>query len=478
MTLQPVETSASSLPEGALVTFDPSVQRIGRELLAGGHPWRLWRLSGSTLSVADRWTTPTPVAPSHQALVRSLLRAGILRMERTRSATGPALTTVVIPCYRDVAGLARVLGAFRETRCIVVDDASPNGAEVAACAAHYGATLLRLEHNQGPAAARNAGARAVMTPFALFLDSDVLLTDGDRLVAELVGACADAEVGAVAPRVRGTGPGRRGAFEQSYGPLDLGGASALVRPGGAVSYVPSAVLLVRVDAFGAGFDESLRTGEDVDFVWRLHDAGWLIRYEADLEVQHIVRPTARAWWHQRVGYGQSAAALAERHPGRVVPVQADATTASVWLAVLFGKFVLVGPLLRLAIRGMASQLPATLDDRPTAAQAIVTTGIRHAGRPLARSVVRSFLPLVLCALLSRRTRRTAAVVLVAGTMARFPSWRSVRASDALYGVADDAAYATGLWRGAWRARTLDVLTPRLTWRTAGLALRRAPRDER
>ena len=46
-----------------------------------------------------------------------------------------------------------------------------------------------------------------------------------------------------------------------------------------VSYVPTAALLVRRAALdsvtpggGAVFDPALRYGEDVDLVWRLHDA--------------------------------------------------------------------------------------------------------------------------------------------------------------------------------------------------------------
>ena len=80
-----------------------------------------------------------------------------------------------------------------------------------------------------------------------------------------------------------------------------------MRPGSRVSYVPTAALLVRRSALdsvaiddaaipapghlaGPGplssrgvFDPALRYGEDVDLIWRLHDAGWRVRYEPSVQ---------------------------------------------------------------------------------------------------------------------------------------------------------------------------------------------------
>jgi len=109
------------------------------------------------------------------------------------------------------------------------------------------------------------------------------------------------------------------------------------------------------------------------------------------------------------------------------------------------------------------------------ARDVVHQGIAHAGAPLARSVVRSYFPLLVLGLALRRTRRLSATLLAAGVLARFVHERPRDPRDVLLGAADDAAYATGVWRGAVTARRWSVLRPRLTWRTAGLALR--ARDE-
>ncbi len=88
-----------------------------------------------------------------------------------------------------------------------------------------------------------------------------------------------------------------------------------MRPGTAVSYVPTAALAVRTQALlqADGFDEALRFGEDVDLVWRLAKRGGRIRYEPSVSVTHPTRKSAAAWLRQRFQYGRSASALASRH---------------------------------------------------------------------------------------------------------------------------------------------------------------------
>ena len=43
--------------------------------------------------------------------------------------------------------------------------------------------------------------------------------------------------------------------------------------------MPTAALVVRRAVLEDGLDTALRYGEDVDLVWRLHDAGWRVRYD-------------------------------------------------------------------------------------------------------------------------------------------------------------------------------------------------------
>ena len=86
--------------------------------------------------------------------------------------------------------------------------------------------------------------------------------------------------------------------------------------------MPTAALVVRArrpaDAGqgGAVFDPALRCGEDVDLIWRLHDAGWRIRYEPAVRVGHHEPASWPGLLARRFRYGTSAAPLARRHPAR------------------------------------------------------------------------------------------------------------------------------------------------------------------
>ena len=86
------------------------------------------------------------------------------------------------------------------------------------------------------------------------------------------------------------------AYEQRNSPLDLGDEPARIVPGTRVSYVPAAAIVCRTEAIRSisGFDENLRTGEDVDLVWRLIAAGYRCRYEPGSVVNHQPRDSIAA----------------------------------------------------------------------------------------------------------------------------------------------------------------------------------------
>jgi hypothetical protein len=178
----------------------------------------------------------------------------------------------------------------------------------------------------------------------------------------------------------------------------MGSHSGLVVPGGAVAYVPSACLMVRREAFGDGFDASLRVGEDVDFVWRLHDQGWLIRYDATVEVVHPARPTWPEWWQQRHRYGASSAELAKRHGKRLAPLRADSWTLAAWASVLVGRPALGARIVGGARRHARETFFRSEDNPGEAATQVVARNMVRAGGPLARATVRTFgVVLLLCA---------------------------------------------------------------------------------
>jgi mycofactocin system glycosyltransferase len=410
--------------------FDRTVERHGAVVI-GGSPLKLFRLTPGGVAVVDRVERGEAVERS--VLVERLLDAGAIHpvcfAEPTPRFTASDVTTVV-PVH---GALGHVPGG-----AIVVDDASPSPVA--------GATI-RLDTNVGPAGARMAGLEHVATPLVAFVDSDVVLPESwlDWLLPHF----DDSRVGLVAPRIRSTpGAGVLARYEARRSPLDLGPEPARIRASTRVSYVPAAVIVVRVDAIRevGGFDLDIRFGEDVDLVWRLDEAGWSCRYEPAVEAHHRPRPTWLAWFRQRVDYGSSAAPLARRHPGRLAPAQMSGWSAGAWGLAAAGH-----PLAGVAFGvGSAAALVSKLGDvPPLVSLRIAGLGNVHAGRLLADAVRRVWWPIVLIAAI--RSRRARLIALASLLPVRHPVH-----------LADDMAYGVGVWKGVWRERTLAPLIPRFT----------------
>ncbi len=299
-------------------------------------------------------------------------------------------------------------------------------------------------------------------------DVDVTLDNPLDVLARLQVHFDDPLEGAVAPRIRGAhGPSRRDRFEERFSPLDVGDRSALVIPNSMVPFVPSACLLIRRNCFGDGFDETLRYGEDVDLVWRLHDRGWLVRYVADVAVTHRARDSWRGWWGQRIRYGQSSSELAQHHGTRLAPFRADTWTLFTWLSVLVGKPMVGLRIIDAARDQLRERLLPTTDNADKVTTELVGRGMVRAGPLMARAAVRTFgVVIVLCAL-HPKLRRRALTLFIVGTAYRWRSTR-VRVADIPLGVADDVAYGVGVMSGAVRSRSLGALKPHITKSTLGL----------
>lgn len=89
----------------------------------------------------------------------------------------PPRTTVISVTYNSAAVLPAMLETAAGTAAlVVVDNGSGDGsAEIAAA---HGATLVRLDRNEGFGRGCNAGARAASTEFLFFVNPDVRLSPG------------------------------------------------------------------------------------------------------------------------------------------------------------------------------------------------------------------------------------------------------------------------------------------------------------
>ena len=453
-------------PAGIRLVADTALDRRddGR-LLIGGAPLRIIRLSDAGAKIFEAWLSGEPLADTTQArrLARRLLDAGVVHPVVDPVADRDLTDiTVVIPAYNDADGLACCLASLGDLPVVVVDDASRNSAEVAAVCERHEAQLIRHNTNQGPAAARNTGLAQVTTALVAFVDTDVELWPG--WVNHLVGHFEDRRVVAVAPRVRSRpGDSLLESYEQHHSPLDLGDRRALVAPKNPVSYVPAAALVARVDSISeiGGFNADMRTGEDVDLIWRLVDSGGIVRYDPVVDVEHRPRPNWRALVDQRRKYGASAAELGTRHGSRVAPARCSAWSATAWGALAAGHPI-VG--LEVAV-GSAAALKRKLDSLPDSQAVtirIAGIGHLHAGYGLARAVARVWWPLAtLLALIRPRTRPLLVAAMLGPSLL---DWvRGARPAPVVRSLAlrlvDDLAYGAGVWQGVLDTGDFTALTP-------------------
>jgi mycofactocin glycosyltransferase len=463
----------AALPEGFHVTLDRGVRRVGDgTVLVGGSPIRLLRLTPAGRDLIDRLAAgaPVPRTGAAQRLARRLLDAGLAH-PRPPSGTVPPDVAVVIPVRDDADGLAATLANLAKSQAedgpapfttVVIDDASTDPVLLDTACAPAGTTLLRRARRGGPAGARNDGWRASTAPLVAFLDANCEPDPGwlDALLPHF----ADPQVAAVAPRIRpaaGPANGRRlAAYEAVASPLDLGSNEAAVRPRSPVAYVPTAALVVRRSALETlgGFDESLSVGEDVDFVWRVADAGLTVRYEPRATVRHPTRPNWPAWLRQRYRYGTSAAPLARRHHGAVAPAVVSPWTAAAWVLFAAGQPLAGAAAAAYSTAALMTTVP------PVEAARLAGLGHLRGGLALARAVRRAWAPLaVLVAITSRRSRPAlAAAVVVPGLL----EWieRRPRLDPARFvalRLADDLAYVAGVWAGCVRERSARALLPDL-----------------
>lgn len=428
--------------------LDPASTLVG-DLLIGGTPLTVLRLTEAGRDTVERIRSGEPV--DHGRLLERLLATGIATPVPKDRPITPRRIAVITPTFGPPTHPPA-------PGTVVVDDGSTPPVT--------GATV-RSERNLGPGAARNLGWRTVLeerpdTELIAFLDADVD-TRSSRPTdwwEPLLAHFDDPAVGLVAPRVIAPSGGSSitDRAERAAPALDLGPAGGRVAPGARVTYLPSAAIVVRASALVDidGFDETLRTGEDVDLVWRLHRQGWVCVYEPGVTVEHAARPSVAAWLAQRVGYGRSAAALAARHGAAVAPWR-----TSPWGAAVMGALGLSlarpRPRVLLPALVISSTVTATglgLTRRIAGlprdiAIRIVTRGLLRSTSSALAAIRRSWWPMLLPLLAASKTARrlTAVAMLCAGHPAR---------------LAADLAHGAGTALGAIEHRSARAMLPVLS----------------
>ena len=414
------------------------------QLVAGGAPFRIIRLTPAGRKLLHRWTAGDRVGEGEAArqLARRLLDNGLLYPDPQPRAS-LANVSAVVPVRNTAEQLDRCLASLRKAdpglEIIVVDDGSDNAPTIADIASRYGARLLCHEQPKNAGTARNTGLASGTRPLVAFVDADVIIESGSlhRLAAQF----DDPAVAAAAPRVCPlTEAGLIGGYEARHSSLDMGAAPAPVAPGTWVPYVPSATMVIRRSALDevGGFDEALRLGEDVDLVWRLVAAGHRVIYDPSARILHDHRRDPKAFLARRWQYAYSIGPLARRHPTALYAFKTDLVVAAALSCAVCRRprLALAACLVRVVLLLRALGAPSRLSLWLTReiGQRMFSGTLRGA----AHAVLRTWSPFLL---LHRGTRR----LLVVGFLIRLFEHDGPRnPADVMLNIAEDlvAAFAT------------------------------------
>lgn len=225
----------------------------------------------------------------------------------------------VIICTRNGrARIGRCLTAVGQLRgpsfeIMVVDDGSDDGLADFVEQHFTDVRVLRLPPS-GLSAARNAGAAAAHGEILAFTDDDC--EPDQEWLDRLLRVFADGRFVAVGgPNL----PPPPQTMIEAVVCAAPGAPSHVMLDDVEAEHLPGCNLAVTRAAFEAigGFDPQFHTaGDDVDFCWRLRDAGGRLGFSPGAFVWHWRRPSVRAFLRQQIGYGHAERLLIARHPNR------------------------------------------------------------------------------------------------------------------------------------------------------------------
>lgn len=258
----------------------------------------------------------------------------------------PPRVSVIIPAYNVSNYLAVALGSltqqtFPQFEAIIVDDGSTDDSAKIAEAFVQRDPRFRLvqKANGGLSSARNAGMAAARSPYIALLDGDDAYA-ADKLASHVTMLDEEPRVGVVYSSSRLIG--------------DDGKPSALTMDGRPIHGDPLVALLCKnfvghgsngifrkemVQSVG-GFDESLRSSEDVDFWLRIAgDGRWTFRRVPEIQVLYRVRPTSLSFDVEQMHRSNEKVLqmAVQRWPERVSPIL---PTARAYLYRLLARYCL------------------------------------------------------------------------------------------------------------------------------------------
>lgn len=201
---------------------------------------------------------------------------------------------------------------YPDCEIIVVNDGSTDGT----AARLDGTKGIRVFHLNpcGLSAARNFGASKAGGEILAYTDDDC--RPDVHWLAWLAHAYATSDFDAIGGPNIPPPPDSLGLALTTAAP---GAPTHVMLSDTLAEHLPGCHLSVRKAAFDriGGFDKDFETaGDDVDFCWRLRDAGYTLGFCGASFVWHHRRATAWKYLKQQMGYGRAEALLFRKHPAR------------------------------------------------------------------------------------------------------------------------------------------------------------------
>lgn len=233
--------------------------------------------------------------------------------------------SVVVCTYNGAARIGSCLDALQNLdypafEILVVDDGSTDKT-VELVRRYRGVRLIESEH-LGLSAARNRGAREAKGEIIAYTDDDCrpdfqwLTWLAEAFVREAWDACGGPNL---PPRPVAASDGGSGVIDEAVVASAPGAPSHVLSGDEEAEHLPGCNLAVRKNVFEAvgGFCEDYRiAGDDVDFCWRLQEAGFRIGFSAAAFVWHRRRTNLWGYFKQQYQYGKAEALLMRDHPQR------------------------------------------------------------------------------------------------------------------------------------------------------------------